>query len=436
MISRDTYLAKLIQNKNNGFPKVVTGIRRCGKSYLLSEIYRNHLLEQGISEDCILIIDLDNDLYARYRNPIELGQYVRDYCKGKKDCYVFLDEIQRVNTIINPIYTDEEIVLAKDSGENTISFVDVVLGLSREKNIDLYVTGSNSRMLSSDIVTEFRDKATHIHLNPLSFEEYYTFTGGSATDAVYQYMLYGGMPLAVIKEENDRKDYLKNLFQTTYFKDILEHNNLYKSEALDSLCNILSEGIGQPINAQKISNTYKSVTKKTIDDETVARYIGYFMDAFLLREARRYDVRGRHEIGAQRKYYFVDTGLRNARLDFVFPDEGQLIENIIYNELIFNGYSVNVGTYDAVEKDDAGKSVRKTYEIDFYARKNNRFYYIQATADMSNKKTKAREIKPFASLKDEIQKVLVVNKPIGETRDEHGFTVVGLTDFLLKFIKQ
>ena len=228
---------------------------------------------------------------------------------------------------------------------------------------------------------------------------------------------------------------LKKLLQTTYFKDILEHNKLYKSEALDSLCNILSECIGQPINAQKISNTYESVTKKTIDDQTVERYIRHFMDAFLLREAKRYDVKGRHEIGARRKYYFVDTGLRNARLDFVFPDEGQLIENIIYNELIYNGYSVNVGTYEKVEKDADGKSVRKPYEIDFYARKNNRFYYIQATADMSNEKTKAREIKPFVSLKDEIQKVLVVNKPIGETRDENGFTVVGLTEFLLRFIK-
>ena len=177
MISRDKYLAKLIQNKNNGFPKVVTGIRRCGKSYLLSEIYRSYLLEQGVSEDCILMIDLDNDLYARYRNPIELGQYVRDYCKGRKDCYVFLDEIQRVNTIVNPVYTDGETVLAKEPGDNTISFVEVVLGLSREKNIDLYVTGSNSKMLSSDIITEFRDKATHIHLNPLSFEEYYAYTG-------------------------------------------------------------------------------------------------------------------------------------------------------------------------------------------------------------------------------------------------------------------
>ena len=205
MISRDTYLAKLIQNKNNGFPKVVTGIRRCGKSYLLSEIYRNYLLEQGISEACILIIDLDNDLYAGYRNPIDLGRYVRDYCKGKKDCYVILDEIQRVNTIINPVYTDGEIMLAKDSGEDTISFVDVVLGLSREKNIDLYVTGSNSRMLSSDIVTEFRDKASHIHLNPLSFEEYYAYAGGSPTDAIYQYMQYGGMPLAVIKEEDKKR---------------------------------------------------------------------------------------------------------------------------------------------------------------------------------------------------------------------------------------
>ena len=435
MISRDKYLSKLIQSKNNGFPKVVTGIRRCGKSYLLSEIYRNYLLEQGIPEDRILLIDLDNDLNAKYRNPIELGKFVRDYCKGKNDCYVFLDEIQRVNIIINPVYTNGEIVLAKESGENTISFVEVVLGLSREKNIDLYVTGSNSKMLSSDIVTEFRDKATPIHLNPLSFEEYYAYVGGSATEAIYQYMQYGGMPLAVTKDENERRDYLKNLFQTTYFKDILEHNNLYKSEALDSLCNILSECVGQPLNSQKIADTYRSVTKKKIDDETVDRYIGYFTDAFLIQEAKRYDVKGRKEIGAQRKYYFVDTGLRNAKLDFVFPDEGQLIENIIYNELIYNGYSVNVGTYETVVKDVRGKSVRKTYEIDFYARKNNRFYYIQATADMTNESTKAREIRPFISLKDEIQKVLVVNKPIGETRDANGFTVIGLTDFLLRFIK-
>lgn len=436
MIERAKYLTKLISSKKNGFPKVVTGIRRCGKSYLLSEIYVNYLLDNGISEESILLIDLDNDLNVKYRNPIELGQYVREFCKGKKDCYVILDEIQRVNTIINPIYTDGEIVLAKESGENTVSFVEVVLGLSREKNIDLYVTGSNSKMLSSDIVTEFRDKATHIHLNPLSFDEYYGYVGGSEMEAIYQYMQYGGMPLALEKEESDRRDYLKKLFQTTYFKDILEHNNLYKSEALESLCSILSECVGQPINARKISDTYKSVTKKNIDDETVEKYISYFKDAFLLREAKRYDVKGRQEIGAQRKYYFVDTGLRNARLDFVFPDEGQLIENIIYNELLYNDYSVNVGTYETVEKDNKGRSIRKSYEIDFYARKNNRFYYIQATADMSNEKTTAREIKPFSALNDEIQKVLVVNKPIGETRDENGFTVVGLTEFLLRFIKQ
>lgn len=435
MIFREKYLDKLIQAKNNGFPKVITGIRRCGKSYLLSDIYRGHLLESGVSDECILLIDLDSDLNVQYRNPIELGKHVREYCTGKRSCYVFLDEIQKVNTIINPVYTNGEIVLAKERGDNTISFVDVVLGLSREKNIDVYVTGSNSKMLSSDIVTEFRDKATHIHLNPLSFEEYYSFTGGVASDAVYQYMLYGGMPLAVLKGEEDRKEYLKQLFQATYFKDILEHHHLYRSEALDELSNILSECVGSPLNSQKIADTYKSVIKRTIDIGTVENYIGYFIDAFIIREAKRYDVKGRKEIGAQRKYYFVDTGLRNARLDFVFPDEGQLIENIIYNELVYHGYSVNVGTYESVEKDENGKSVRKTYEIDFFARRDNRFYYIQATADMPDKRTKEREIRPFMSLKDQVQKVLVINKPIGETRDENGFTVVGLADFLLNFIK-
>lgn len=435
MIKRDKYISKLIDSKNNGFPKVVTGVRRCGKSYLLTDMFYNHLKESGVSEECILIIDLDSDKNANLRSPIELGNYVRHYCNGKRSCYVILDEIQRVNTIINPIYTSGEVVLAKPKDENTISFIDVILGLSKEKNIDLYVTGSNSKMLSSDIVTEFRDKATNIHLMPLSFEEFYEYVGGSKTEAIYEYMQYGGMPLAVLKKSSEKKDYLKGLFNTTYFSDIIEHNNLKKSEALDELCNILSTCVGQPINSKKIADTYKSVTKKNIDDETVTRYINFFVDAFLLNEVKRYDVKGRKEIGAQRKYYFVDTGLRNARLDFVFPDEGQLIENTIYNELIYNGYSVNVGAYEAVKKDENGKSIRISYEIDFYAKKNNRIYYIQACADISDARTKNREVKAFNLLSDPIEKILVVNKPILATRDESGYTIISLTDFLLEYIK-
>ena len=290
-------------------------------------------------------------------------------------------------------------------------------------------------MLSTDIITEFRDKATNIRLSPLSFEEFYTYIGGYETEAIFEYMLYGGMPLAVLKSDEEKKEYLKGLFETTYFKDIIEHNRLRRGEALDELCNIVSTSTGELLNAEKIANTYKSVCRSDIDKITIENYIGYFKDAFLLSEARRYDIKGRREIGALRKYYFTDTGLRNARLNFVFPDEGQLLENIVYNELCYNGYSVSVGSFESVEKNKQGKSVRKTNEVDFYATKGTRAYYIQVSADITNDKTKEREIRPYALLRDQVQKIIVINKPIKETRDENGYTIIGITDFLLRFIK-
>ena len=436
MIHRNRYLDQLIRNKDNGFPKVITGIRRCGKSFLIKEIYADYLKGIGIKEENILIIDLDNDENVAYRNPIELGKYVRFFCKGKERCYVFIDEIQLVDTIINPVYTNGKYIVAKkDKEENTISFVETVLGLSREKNIDLYVTGSNSRMLSSDIVTEFRDKATNISLYPLSFAEFYEYKGGSASDALYEYMQYGGMPLAVLKNIEDRKEYLKNLFEMVYFADIIEHNRLNKSEAMDELCNIISSCTGDLINSQKISDTYKSVKHETIDKETVEKYLGFFIDAFIIRQAGRYDVKGRKEIGALRKYYFTDIGLRNARLNFAYSDEGQTLENVVYNELIFNGYNVNVGTYERVEKDKNGKSIKVNYEIDFLAEKSNRKYYIQVTDNLNGEETRKREIKPYIGLNDQIQKIIVVNRPINETRDKDGYTIIGAADFMLRFIR-
>lgn len=435
MINRAKYLQQLINSRNNGFPKVITGIRRCGKSYILKEIYRKYLMETGVEETSILVVELDDDINAMYRDPIELAKYVRDYCKGKNDCYVFIDEIQKVYTLVNPVLTNGIHTLAREGDKETISFVDVILGLSREKNIDLYITGSNSKMLSSDIVTEFRDKATNINLAPLSFEEYYNYVGGSASEALYDYMQFGGMPLAVLKEHESKKEYLKNLFKTTYFADIVERNKFRKSESLDELCNIVSTQTGELLNSEKIANTYKSVKHEKIDKATVEKYIDSFVDAFIIREAKRYDVKGRSEIGAQRKYYFIDTGLRNARLDFVFPDEGQMLETIVYNELCYNEYSVSIGTFDSIEKNKDGKSVRKTNEVDFYATKGNRMFYIQVTSDISNIQTKEREIRPFMLLNDQIQKIIVVNKPIKECRDENGFTVIGITDFLLRFIK-
>lgn len=435
MIKREKYLNQLIKARNNGFPKVITGIRRCGKSYLLNEIYKEYLLSDKVSEDHIISIDLDEDKNVSYRDPIALGEYVRSICTGKGEYYVFLDEIQKVYSIVNPNFMDGKHVPAKSTDMDIISFVDVVLGLSHEKNIDLYVTGSNSKMLSSDIITEFRDKATNIYLSPLSFDEFYNYVGGYEIEAFYSYMQYGGMPLAVLKEDEEKKEYLKKLFETTYFRDIIERNHLRRGEELDELCNIISASCGELLNSERISNTFLSVRKSKIDKNTVEDYVGCFIDAFLLREARRYDIKGRKEIGALRKYYFTDTGLRNARLNFAFPDEGQMIENIVYNELCYNGYSVNVGTFDSIEKDKNGKSVRKTNEIDFYANKGIRSYYIQVTADMSDQNTRKRELRPYNLLNDQIQKIIVVNKPIKESRDENGFTIIGVTDFLLRFIK-
>ena len=435
-IKRNKYLRQLIESRDNGFPKVITGIRRCGKSYLLKEIYREYLKSDGVLADDIIILELDDDRNVRYRDPLVLGDHIRELCRDRLKCYVIIDEIQKVYSIVNPNLTDGKHVLAKNSDTEIITFVDVVLGLSREKNIDLYITGSNSKMLSTDIITEFRDKAVNIHMSPLSYEEYYGHVGGSETEAVYSYLQYGGMPLAVLQEDdNKKKDYLKNLFETTYFSDIIERHKMKRGEALDELCNIISSSSGELLNSEKIANTFHTVRHESIGKQTVESYIGYFKDAFLLREAGRYDLKGRKKIGAQRKYYFTDTGLRNARLNFAFPDEGQMLENIVFNELCYNGYTVNVGSFDTVEKNKAGESVRKTNEVDFYASKGTREYYIQVTADMSDEKTKNREIRPYLMLRDQIQKVLVVNKPIKESRDENGFTIIGASDFMLRFLK-
>ena len=436
MIERNVYLNKLIESKENGFPKVITGIRRCGKSYLLEEIYKKYLLNNGVNEENIIIIDLEEEENYDYYDPINLSNHVIELCDDNKMNYVFIDEIQNVVPIINPVFTNGKHVIAKPEDENAITFAKIVLSLSKKKNIDLYVTGSNSKMLSTDVQTEFRDKATNINVNPLSFEEYMKFTNLEEYRAINEYLTYGGMPLAVLKDkEEEKKEYLIKLFETTYFKDIIERYKFRKIEALDELCTLLSTCVGTLINSEKLSNTYKSKTKNKIDSETVTSYINAFKDSHIIREATRYDVKGKEIITSLKKYYFIDTGLRNARLNFSFLDEGQMLENVVYNELVYNGYSVNVGTYDKVEKNKNNESIRRTYEIDFLATKGNRMYYIQAASDISNEETRNRELKPYISLNDQIQKIIVINKPINETRDLNGFTIIGITDFLLRFIK-
>lgn len=436
MIKRDYYLNKLIESKENGFAKIITGIRRCGKSYLLEEIYKDYLINSGINEKNIIIIDLEKEENFKLYDPINLSNYVKEHCIQNEMNYIFIDEIQNVVPIINPAFTNGKHIIAKSNDINIISFTKIVLSLSKEKNIDLYVTGSNSKMLSTDIQTEFRDRATVIEIGPLSFEEFMDYTELDEYRAINEYLIYGGMPLAVLKKnEEEKKEYLTHLFETTYLKDIIERYKFRKTEALDELCNILSTCVGTLINSEKLANAYKSKTKNKINSETINSYINAFKDSHIIREANRYDVKGKEVVASLKKYYFVDNGLRNARLNFAFEDEGQMLENVIYNGLIYNGYSVNVGTYDKIEKDKNNKSIRKTYEIDFLAIKGNKKYYIQVAKDINNEETKNREIKPYISLNDQIKKIIVINKPINETTDINGFTIIGIYDFLMRFIK-
>lgn len=436
MIARDRYLSELIKVRNNGSAKIITGIRRCGKFYLLNVIYRNYLIESGVPENNIIQIDLTLISNAYYRDPIYLYEHVLDLTKQNKGIsYVILDEIQEVYSLVNLALTDGKHIKAKSTDEDIITFVDVILDLASRPNIDLYVTGSNSKMLSSDIVTEFRDKATNIRLMPLSFEEFYAYKKEDESKAVSEYLTYGGMPSTVLSDDENKSDYLKELFETTYLRDIVERNKIRKVEALDEVSILLASCVGDFINSNKIATLYEAKTNHKIDSETINSYINAFLDSFIISEAFRYDLKGKKIINSTKKYYYVDLGLRNARLNFVYSDTGKMLENLVYNELLYNGYKVNVGTFDTFSKDSDNKTVRKSLEVDFLATKGNRMYYLQVCDDFQSEETRKREIKPYIALNDQITKVIVVNKPIKECRDEHGYTIVGLTDFLLRYIK-
>lgn len=431
MIQRPLYLAKLIKAKDNGFPKVITGLRRCGKSYLLTDIYPAYLRSVGVPEEAMIYIALDDDTNGSLRDPIELGKRVRALASDQSvRYYVFLDEIQKVYAIVNPNLTGGAHVLAKEGDENVVTFVDVVLGLSREKNIDLYVTGSNSKMLSSDIVTEFRDKATEIPMRPLSYGEFHAYSGKDKLQDYYEYALHGGMPLAVLKDGGEKEEYLSSLFSKVYFKDILEHHGIRKSESLDELCTFLAQTSGQLLNANKLRDRMKSEKRFDISSDAVSDYIDAFEDSFLLRKAERYDLKGGALIGATRKYYFSDLGLRNARLSFAFPDMGQVMESIIFNELIYHGYQVRIGCFDSVEKKD-GASVRVSYEVDFYATKAGEDMYIQSCYSIGDATTKEREKRPLSLLRDSKRKVILVADPIPPSKTEEGYEVLNVADFLL-----
>lgn len=425
MIERKKYLEKLISKKENGLVKVITGIRRCGKSYLLFNIYKDYLKSIGVADECIICLALDDDENIRYRNPLELGKHIRSLTADEsKTYYVFLDEIQKVVTMQNPYI---------EGVEDKIGFVDVVLGLMKHDNIDVYVTGSNSKMLSSDILTEFRGRGDEIRVNPLSFAEFYNAFRGEKRNAWQEYYTYGGLPLVMTKKSHEEKArYLQSLFDAIYISDIMDRNKLvYKKSVLDDILNIVSSSVGSLTNANKITNTFKSAKQMNIGAPTVNRYLDYFIDAFLLYKAERYDVKGRKYIGSPLKYYFSDVGLRNARLNFRQQEENHIMENIIYNELCGRDFSVDVGVVEYCYKDAEKKSKRTQLEIDFVANKGSKKYYIQSALTVADEEKREQEINSLKRVGDSFKKIVVVKDNIIPWHDDDGIFYIGIEQFLL-----
>lgn len=425
MYPREQYLNKIISKKDNGRIKIITGLRRSGKSVLLFQLYRDWLIREGIHEDHIIALALDVLENAKYRNPIELDKYVRDRmdADGEK-YYILIDEIQFVAEIQNPYV---------DNPDARISFIDVVLGFMQMKNADVYVTGSNSRMLSSDILTQFRDRGDEIRVYPLSFAEFYHEYKGDKRGAWQDYYTYGGMPFVTSLETHEEKSrYLKDLFARTYIKDVLERHEIKNDAAvLSILLDILASGIGSLTNPTKLSNTFKSERQISIGSETIEKYIGYFEEAFLIEKAVRYDIKGRKYIGTPAKYYYTDSGLRNARLGFRQLEETHIMENVLYNDLIRRGMDVDVGVVEYNTKDSAGKKIRKQLEVDFVVNKGEKRFYIQSALSIADPEKKEQEIASLKRIPDSFSKIVVVRDYLNPWQDENGIVYLGIEQFLL-----
>ncbi len=425
VIERKRYLDKLISKKDNGCVKVITGIRRCGKSFLLYELYHSYLNSIGIADSNIIELALDEAINARYRNPLELDAYIRAMVSDQSQrFYVFLDEIQFVADIQNPYL---------DSKDSRIGFTDVILGLMKLKNVDLYVTGSNSHMLSSDILTEFRGRGDEIHVLPLTYKEFHDAYDGDKRFAWMEYCTYGGMPYVLSLESHDEKSrYLKNLFSDVYIKDVLERNRILNDRAiLEDLLNIISSSVGSLTNPAKLSNTFHSVKHVQVNANTISRYLDCFIDAFILEKAYRYDIKGKRYIGTPLKYYFSDVGLRNSRLNFRQQEANHIMENIIYNELVARGFDVDVGVVEYNSRDEAGKKIRTQLEIDFVANKGSKRYYIQSAFSIDDAAKQEQETNSLKRVEDSFRKIVVVKDAIIPWYDERGILYIGIEEFLL-----
>lgn len=428
-IERKRNLKKLINSRRNGQIKIITGVRRCGKSYLLGVLYRDYLMQEGVLPEQIISIELDNDINIRYRNPLELGNYLRDRVSDKKtDYYILLDEIQMVESIDNPF-------LPKGSGVK-ITFVDVLLGLKSLPNVDVYVTGSNSKMLSSDVATAFRDRGEQIHITPLTYEEFYAAYPNDKRYAWREFMTYGGMPFVLHKNTHEEKSkYLQDLFRLTYIKDVIERNRLRANvEVIDELLNVVASSVGSLSNPSRLSNTFQSVKGLKIKNETISSYLDCFIDAYILSKSYRYDIKGRSYIDTPLKYYFTDVGLRNARLNFRQQEENHIMENILYNELIARDFNIDVGVVEYNHVDENGKKVRTQLEVDFVVNKTDKRYYIQSALTVANEEKRKQETNSLNRIDDSYTKIVVVRDNILPWIDEKGVQYINIEDFLLERI--
>ncbi len=396
LIRRDTYLNKLIERRENELIKIITGIRRCGKSYLLDPIFKNYL-------------ELDSIENKEYTEPENLYKYIMNKVKDKKMYYILLDEIQKVS-----------------------DFESVLNSLLRKKNLDVYVTGSNSKFLSSDVITEFRGRGDEIRVFPLSYSEFKEAYEGSEKQAFNDYITYGGMPYILSRKTEEAKSaYLNDLFKNTYLNDIIERNNIQKDDKLDSIVNMIASSVGSLTNPNKIENTFKSNNINDITIPTINNYLNYLVDAFLINKAERFDIRGKRYISTPSKYYFSDIGLRNARLNFRQQEETHLMENIIYNELLIRGYNVDVGVVEINEKNKEGKNIRKQIEIDFVCNQGSKRYYVQSAFAIPDKEKMKQEQRPFNYIQDSFKKIIVVRDDIKLWRNDEGTVIMGIEEFLL-----
>ena len=408
-IKRDAYLQQLIERMDNGMIKVITGIRRCGKSFLLFTIFKRYLLENRIAADHIIEIALDGIENEELRDPKVCYQHIKDAMKDDGKYYLLLDEVQFMPR-----------------------FEEVLNSLLRMSNIDVYVTGSNSKFLSSDIVTEFRGRGDEIRIYPLSFAEFYSVYDGDYDEAWDDYMIYGGLPqVANFQNERQKAEYLKNIFANVYQKDVIERNKIQNVEEIGILVDVLASAIGAPTNPSKIANTFASERQMTYTNKTVSAHIDCLADAFLISKASRYDIKGRKYIGANLKYYFTDLGLRNARLNFRQQEPTHMMENVVYNELLIRGYNVDVGVVEIFDKDKEGKRVHKQLEVDFVVNRGNQRYYIQVAYDMTSEEKQTQEFNSLRNIPDSFKKIVIVNGTKKPWRNDEGFVIMGMKYFLL-----